>query len=350
MLRTAFAFFLKDIEDALRSHSLVFILLGPIIMGALFTRIMGDPDSSAITLGIYGRTGSGLVNCLKFSGGCTLKYSSDWQALKEEVKNGKLSLAVSIPRDFDEELRDDGYPVLKVYVDESHFARSVAARELLRTALRQMAGQELPADIRVEKVNAFEGSMNLAFLPMWAVFTCMGAMSVASATLVEELEQKTMEAVLLAPVSWPEILGGKAACSFVLSWTASWAVLACSSGYHIPNIQVCLLLALGSLAFSLLGIALGLSIKGQTACGALNSILFLIFIMPVTMADYSNAMRIVSRFLPSWYLCSGLNRAMFTPSSSPWMDIRFETAGLTAFAAVFALLSALALHRLRRTV
>ena len=214
MCGTVFAFLCKDLKDALHSHSLLFVLLGPVLVVAFFANILNVEDPVFVRVGVCGNVNSGLVNSMKFNGGCDIvSASKSWEELKNDVRNKKLDLAINIPANFDEELHCDSFPVLELCVDESSLAKSLTARELVRTALRQMVGQEVPADIRVTKINPSDssGSMALAFLPIWMVFTCLGALSVTSSTFAEELENKTMSAVLLAPVSWAEILGGKIA-------------------------------------------------------------------------------------------------------------------------------------------
>ena len=351
MCGTVFAFLCKDLKDALHSHSLLFVLLGPVLVVAFFANILNVEDPVFVKVGVCGNVNSGLVNCMKFNGGCSIvPTSGSWEQLKNDVRSKKLDLAIDIPANFDEELHCDSFPVLELCVDESSLAKSLAARELVRTALRQMVGQEIPADIRVTKINPSDGSgsMALAFLPIWMVFTCLGALSVTSSTFAEELENKTMSAVLLAPVSWAEILGGKIASGFILASLSTILVAAVSCIVKTSFFSLIVLICLGSLIFAIGGIILGALVRSQSACGALNSLIYLVLIMPVTMADYNALMQKIAYFLPTWYLYDGFCKLIF--ASGTWADIMPNVAYLFIELTIFAAVGIVAIKKVRLTV
>lgn len=350
MLRTVFAFLCKDLKDALHSHSLLFVLLGPVLVVAFLANILTDEDPVFVKAGVCGNISSGLVNCLMFNGGCSVEPTSEsWETLKNKVRSKKLDLAINIPANFDEELRNDSFPVLELCVDESSLAKSLTARELVRTALRQMAGQDIPADIRVNKINPSDGgSVALTFLPIWMVFTCLGAFSVTSSTFAEELENKTMSAVLLAPVSWAEILGGKVASGFILAFLSTVLVAAVSCLVKTAFLPLIVLIGLGSLIFSIGGIILGAFVKSQSACGALNSIIYLALIMPVTMADYNELMQKIAHFLPSWYLYDGFCKLIFAAGS--WASIIPNIVCLFTELVILAIIGIVAIKKVRLAV
>ena len=351
MFGTVFAFLCKDLKDALHSHSLLFVLLGPVLVVAFFANVLNVEDPVFVRVGVCGNTNSGLVNSMKFNGGCSVVSTSEsWEELKNNVRSKKLDLAINIPANFDEELHRDSFPVLELCVDESSLAKSLTARELVRTALRQMVGQEIPADIRVTKINPSDGSgsMALAFLPIWMVFTCLGALSVTSSTFAEELENKTMSAVLLAPVSWAEILGGKIASGFILASLSTILVAAVSCVVKASFLPLIVLICLGSLIFAIGGIILGASVKSQSACGALNSLIYLVLIMPVTMADYNALMQKIAYFLPTWYLYDGFCKLIFT--SGTWANIMPNVTYLIIELTIFAAVGIVAIKKVRLTV
>ncbi len=351
MFGTVFAFLCKDLKDALHSHSLLFVLLGPVLVVAFFANVLNVEDPVFVRVGVCGNANSGLVNSMKFNGGCSVVSTSEsWEELKNNVRSKKLDLVINIPANFDEELHRDSFPVLELCVDESSLAKSLTARELVRTALRQMVGQEIPADIRVTKINPSDGSgsMALAFLPIWMVFTCLGALSVTSSTFAEELENKTMSAVLLAPVSWAEILGGKIASGFILASLSTILVAAVSCVVKASFLPLIVLICLGSLIFAIGGIILGASVKSQSVCGALNSLIYLVLIMPVTMADYNALMQKIAYFLPTWYLYDGFCKLIFT--SGTWANIMPNVTYLFIELTIFAAVGIVAIKKVRLTV
>lgn len=342
-MSAAWAFIRKDLEDALRSHSLVFVLLGPLLLSLLFINFMEDSGGVKVSAAAGGFTESGFIQAMRGSDFCSLEISGDGEKSRQAVKDGSLTGYIEIPPGFDEALKRDEYPELRIYLNESEPVKAALLREAVRTALRSMAGQELPADIRVEKVGSFEGAMTLAFLPMWIVFSCLGAMSVTSSLLVEEIDGKTLNAVLLAPVKWWDILAGKIFCGLILAFLSAVMMLGlCYRGEGNYPVMAALIL-LGSFVFAAAGVIIGLICKKPSLCGAVNSLVYLLMIMPVTMADYSDLMHKISGCLPAWYLCSGLNQAMFAGAS--WPAVRTDLLLLLLFGILFTAASAIIMKR-----
>jgi len=332
-MSAAWAFIRKDIEDALRSHSLVFVLLGPLLLSLLFINFMQDSGGVKASAAVGGFIESGLVQAMRGGDFCVLEISEDGEKSRQAVKDGSLNGYIEIPAGFDEALKSDEYPELHIYLNEGEPVKAALLREAVRTALRSMAGQELPADIRIERVGSFEGSMTLAFLPMWIVFTCLGAMSVTSSLLVEEIDGKTLNAVLLAPVRWWDILAGKIFCGLILAFLSAALMLAlCYRGGGNYAVMAALIF-LGSFVFAAAGVIIGLVCKKPSLCGAVNSLVYLLMIMPVTMADYSDLMRRISGCLPAWYLCGGLNQVMFAGAS--WSAAGTDLLLLLVFGMLF---------------
>lgn len=165
---------------------------------------------------------------------------------------------------------------------------------------------------------------------------------------IRQQKNKTMSAVLLAPVSWAEILGGKIASGFILASLSTILVAAVSCVVKASFLPLIVLICLGSLIFAIGGIILGASVKSQSACGALNSLIYLVLIMPVTMADYNALMQKIAYFLPTWYLYDGFCKLIFT--SGTWANIMPNVTYLFIELTIFAAVGIVAIKKVRLTV
>ena len=341
-LRTVLALFWKDLEDAVRSQTLVLVLVGPVLLSVFFARSFSGEDVRRPTLAVCDGGGSGLVQALRSTGLVRLQESQDWEECRRWAREGRVAGALRLPAGFDRELRAERFPRLDLVLDESARTQVALVREGVRSALRQQAGQELPADVRVEGLNQARGEIRLALLPIWIVFTCLGGLMVTSSTLVEEMEKKTLAAVLLAPVGLVEVLLGKVAAGFLLAFSSSAMILVLNGGGQGNSGPLALLLALGALLSAAGGVVLGLVARSQAAANAASSVLYMVLFVPVALADLSATMRTVSAAMPTWYLYDGVTRALL--AGADLGTLRGDLAGLAVSLAVVLALGLWALR------
>ncbi|GMU51394.1 MAG: hypothetical protein AMXMBFR33_05400 [Candidatus Xenobia bacterium] len=335
-LRAIIALFGKDLEDAARSQTLLVMLLGPVVLSVLMARSLGAADIRRPLLAVYDPGSSGLVRVLEASELIRIERVSSWSQGRELVERGRAPASLGVPAGFDGSLEQDLFPRLDLAVDESYRGQVAVIREAIRSALREQVGQEIPADIRVDKVREFTGAPRKTLLPIWVVFTTLGALMVTASTLVEEKEKKTLSAILAAPVELWEVLAGKLLSGFFLAALASVLVLALNQGFTRSWLSELALIALGCLAFAGLGTLVGLSVQSQATANAVLSGLYLVLFVPVALADVSQVMFQAARWMPTYYLQSALSQSIlggagFSEVSRPLLILAVST--LLAFGA-----------------
>ena len=309
-LRTVWAFLLKDIEDAMRSHVIIFILIGPVLLSVFFSRFFGGGDVRRPVVLVCDEGQSAFVQALRTLDLFQLQEDKRWEACVEAVRLGRACGAVHLSKDFDDELHLDAFPVLSITVNEASLTQAAIFREGVRGALRLMAGQELPADVRVESVNGHSGDTRLAILPIWLVFTCLGGLVLTSASLTEEMESKTLAAVLMAPTRLSDVLLGKTLAGWAIALVSSLLVLYLNSGGQGDNLALTALLLLGAAVFALGGLVFGLFARSQAVSNAVAPLLYTVLFIPLALADISESMRVFAGYLPTWYLYDGLGKAL----------------------------------------
>ena len=335
-LRTVRAFFCKDLEEAVRSHVIVFILIGPVLLSVFFARFFGGNDVRHPVVLVCDEGRSAFVQALRTTDLFQLQEEADWQACLASVGLGKACGAVHIPLDFDRDVREDAYPVLNLAVNEASMTQAAIFREGVRGALRRLANQDLPADVRVERLHEYSGETRLALLPVWLVFTCMGGLIMASSSLTEELESKTLAAVLMSPARLPDVLVGKTLAGFAVALVSSLAVLYLNSNAAGNNLALVVLLIGGSAVFALLGTVFGLIARSQAVANAVAPMLYMVLFVPLALADISTTMRVFSSYLPTWYLYDGISQALLNGlslSQMPWHLCSLGVSGLVLLVA-----------------
>lgn len=309
-LRAIAALFWKDLEDAAHSHTLLVILIGPVVLSFMMARSLGSTDIRRPLLAVYDPGKSGLVRVLAGSELIRIETVASWEEGRQLVVRGRAPALLGVPADFDRDLGQDQFPRLDLAVDESYRGQVAVVREAIRAALREQAGQEIPADIRVDKVREFTGAPRKTLLPIWVVFTALGALMVTASTLVEEKEKRTLSAILAAPVELWEVLAGKILAGFFLADLASILVLALNGGFTSAWLAQLLLVSLGCAVFAVVGTLVGLSVRSQATANAVLSGIYLLLFVPVALADVSQAMFQVARWLPTYYLQTALNQTI----------------------------------------
>ena len=146
------AFFRKDLEDALRSQTLLFVLVAPVLLSLFFVQSFGKKDFRPPRLAFHSeRADSPLAAALSRRDSLRVELCQSEAQARKLVEDHKAVLAVLVSEDFEAALARDDYPILTLVTDPAQPARVAVARESLRGALRDMLEQEIPVDIRVNR-------------------------------------------------------------------------------------------------------------------------------------------------------------------------------------------------------
>ncbi len=305
------AFVWKDIRDALGSHTLSFLLMVPVLISVFFSQISEDKIRRPCVA--INDNQSAFARALKLSGNLQIKEFDPEREeiyLRKNIENKLIDAAIIIPPGFDEDIKNNRFPRLDIYLG-SNMAQNSVVKETVKTSLRRLVGQELPADLYTENVcgNNDSESAELSVLCIWLCFTCIAGLMIAASTFVEEKEHKTLNAVLMSPAKFWEISAGHIVSGTLMPvLSALLVVLINKPGSITPG--VILFVTLGSGVFAAIGVALGMYVRSQTAANAISSAIYLLLFIPLVMADFNNSILQFCHFLPSYYLNNGLYGAI----------------------------------------
>ncbi|MCR5661908.1 MAG: ABC transporter permease [bacterium] len=306
------AFVGKDIRDALGSHTLSFLLMVPVLISVFFSQISDDKIRRPCVA--LSDNKSAFAQALKISGNLQVKEFSSESGeeidLKKKIKDRLLDAAIIIPPGFDEDIKNDLFPRIDIYLG-SNMAQNSAVKEAVKASLRRLAGQELPADLYTENVcgNNDSDSAELSVLCIWLCFTCIAGLMIAASTFVEEKEHKTLNAILMTPAKFWEISAGHIVSGTIMPVLSALLVVIINKPSSV-TFGVIILITLGSAVFAAIGVALGMFVKSQTAANAISSAIYLLLFIPLVMADFNNSIQKFCYILPSYYLNNGLYGAI----------------------------------------
>ena len=192
----------------------------------------------------------------------------------------------------------------------------------------------------VEGVSLRAGLTTLEFAGIiWLImgFVTNGVFLI-SILLMEEREKKTLEALLLAPVSYADLVTSKSMVGVVYS-VLSGLLLLLKQGSLTHDVgAILLMLVLGSLALSLIGVLLGSLANNLQTLNSYGGLLIFPLSLP-TMLGLLGPNQYVQyfQFLPTYHLTYGLALALSGQSSQMGWSLAWLTIECLALFALVLL-------------
>ncbi|MCL5037903.1 MAG: ABC transporter permease [Chloroflexi bacterium] len=309
-IRHIWAILEKDLRDSYRNKTVLMILLAPVMLAIVFNLMFKTENLRRPAL-IFSGGETKFADYIAKKGGFDVQKNIDMDKAKNMIREGKASAMLIIPENFDHKLNEGLIPTLQIYVNDVDIPQGAIIQMGLTELLRNYAGQVTPAKLTIIPLVREGDGLAQRLLPVWLLFTTLGAFSIAAASLLEERERHTLSALMLSPATPLEVVIGKTLLGTLLAFTAGGMILLFFGGVGMNTAAVLGLILLGSFIFAGMGMLCGSLFNSQTAGQAANSIIYLFFFLPVLMADSSIFMNKIARFLPSFYLYDGLKEAIF---------------------------------------
>lgn len=232
-LRAVWAVAAKDARVALTERmSLIQALTLPLnylIMMSLFA-LAGGHDPAALVIadhGSYARTfASSMASARTFN----ITDTTPAQAAAR-MHAGNLVAAVTIPSDFDQDIRDHQTATVHLTVNNLNEDLTDDAERGMRLALDQFYQAAAPGQVPVSVAFQDEYPTDTGYIPFLAMSVVVISLLVAGLLAAgnasaREYEERTMRSLLLAPVSLWHILAGRILGAFLISLPSVAIVMA----------------------------------------------------------------------------------------------------------------------------
>lgn len=322
----------KDFLDCLRSRTVVFTLLTPIILSLMFSIVFSGTDTVNLKMAVFDRGQSGFYDFLKGAPALEVIKAQNEAELRSLVFKGKAQAGIILPEDFDRKIKGKDIPSCQYIEDDTALRQADAIRILLIEILHSYAGQDIPARMKIERAHKSKIDKKQEFVIVWTLFTIIGGLMIVTSSLIEEKEKKTLAAIRVTPARFWEILTGKAGVGILLTLAGALLILVLNRTPlgNLPGLLAVLIM--GALTFSITGLLVGLLSPGHTVASSIGSILYILLFMPVVLSDASKSMKALSSILPSFYVLDGMNKAIFA-SAGPG-NLSFHLIYMAVIAAV----------------
>lgn len=302
-LRIIWAITAKDIGDAIKNkHTIGVILttLGLVLIYRLIPQFADVADLSSPTVLIYDEGASGLVEALEESPVLEAYEFGSQAIVKEKLAFGgdKNELALVIPASFDEMLEAGGEPELIGYV--LHWVTETQAeeiQELVENEIERWAGRRIQVDLEGNIVYSLPDSFGF---PVWGSLSIMYVVIMIGVALtphlmLEEKQNKSIDALLVSPASSSHIVIGKALTGLFYCLTGAAIALALNAILVTHWWLVILMVILGSFFATALGLLLGTIFEARQQLTVWAMPVFAVLLIPVFIG-------ILPRLLPQTVL------------------------------------------------
>jgi ABC-2 type transport system permease protein len=318
----------KDLVDAIRNYRLLAIILFPIGFSVLFGFLWGNtPTTTGIVA--YDPGGSRLVESLTALDGWSLWAVASEAEVESTVIEKQALAGIILPADFDARLAAGERPPLKLILNGAQERRANARRLVIDLILAQ-SRQPLPVDWFESTINspapgagtaptAGPGSalrglpLQAYLLVMWSMMgIAMVGMYMVPTLLVEEKERKTLDAVLVAPVSYVDLIVGKALVGVVYAVLSAGLVFVLNPSVRVDSILALIGIGLLSALFAtLIGLWFGGMVDNTQSLNTWSGFPLLAFLLPAIVGGLPNSpLWSVLQFFPPTHTLEGISRAI----------------------------------------
>ena len=330
----------KEVRLGATNFMTIYVLVMPAIISLLIALVFGDLLAQTPRLGIFDAGGNErfIQSLIDHPSINTTVYGSD-AALQADVARGAAEVGLSLPVGFSEALESDSEAVyFNIYrwgeagarsllLLESTFARAFAEGSIGRGL------EELPVSVNVEQLgsaNTATWSQRLLRLILIMAIV-LGGLFIPASSLIEERQQRTLVALTTTPTSLLDVYLSKTLLGFLLSGIMSVLILLLNSAFAGQLGLLLMVIALGALMSSVVGIILGSMAKDMDTFMGIVKALGIVLYAPGILKIFPQVPEWIGRLFPTYYVMNPLLEV--SQNGARFADIAVDLAVLAAIIA-----------------
>ncbi len=308
----------KDIVLTTRESFFLFMVMIPIFMALVLNAALGTMGTAVPSVGVLGE--GEVVDILQEESSIEVHTVQSEQELRDKVLQGEYDAGLIMPSDSDIAART--LPVVLVS-GKSLLNERLTVGATLVDAFQEGAGKEELVAIDTELIGTEEFSIKERFLPFILVYAVMVAAMIISASLIEEREYKTLNAVLVTPITPLEVVVAKSLYGLFLGLILGILILVLNSsltgGIHL----ILFFLVLGTLFGIGIGLMAGVVMKDITDLISRMKLLGFFFMLPALVILFPQIPQWVGKLFPTYYFIHPL--LTITQRGAGWPDVWWES-------------------------
>lgn len=287
--RIIWALFAKDALEALKNKNTIVVIFTSLFMvffyrGLPILSMQGEP----INVLIYDPGNSDLLARLENSRNIQPYTYPSEERMKQFLANGEVpELGLVVPANFDQALQAGENPELRGYVLRWVSENDAEAlRRTVETEIGALLGRPVPIELSNDRVDLLPESGGLGEMAAFglAYILIMTGVILIPHLMLEEKQNRTLDALSVSPASPGQIVAGKALAGLFYCSLGGVIALAVNHGLVVHWWLALLTVVLGSLFTVSLGLWLGIKIDSRAQLSMWAWAILLPLIMPVVFS------------------------------------------------------------------
>jgi len=338
----------KDIRLFFRNRFYAVVTAIALVFYLIIYFVMPPAVSETLEVGLYAPVLPPAFESIQTAEGLDfIEFESD-ESLKQAVTDGQYDSGISLPDDIMEKFTAGEKPQVTLYFSA---AAAVEIKDTIEVMIRELAYQETGQPLAIDvSYNILETDLigeqipprdrlRLMLVIALIVFEMMGLASL----IVEEVEQGTIRALLVTPMSVRDLFAAKLIMGTGLAFAQGLLFMSIVGGLSTQPLLIITALFLGSILFTGTGFLIASVATDMMSSMGWGIIAILVYTIPAFGIMFPGTITGWAKFIPSYYLADTIHKA--SNFNSGWGDNWSNLLIMLGFIALVVLLGIMALRR-----
>jgi len=346
-LRIIGALVAKDLSLFFRNRFFALITVLGLVAYIVIYFVMPKSVDESLEIGLYAPTMLPAFEQMEGEG-LEIERTESEELLKEGVTEGQYMAGIVLPADIMEGLMSGQTPKISVY-----FASDVpeeiktAVAVLIRELAYQQAGQTLTIEISEEILGTDMAGMQIPprdrMRPLFAVLLIMTETFGMANLISEEIERRTINALLVTPVSVKDLVAAKGITGVSLAFVQAVLFMAIIGGMNQQPLIILVALLLGAVLVTGASFIIAALSKSFMSVLGWGMVILIILFIPAFGIMFPGVVTGWVKAIPSHYLVDTVHRA--SNFGAGWGDAWYNLLVLLGFDLALAWIGIMALKR-----
>jgi len=312
----------KELLQGPKNFILIWIIVAPVLISLIVSLVFGTLFTDKPKSGVMDEGSSKLVTSAQELDSIITKTYDSVSEIKQAVESGSVDLGIVLPEDLDERIMQGSQVKVTAYIWGQSLAKErIVLRATFANLARELAGQEALIEIESATLGG-EGSIPwndrlLPFIVLMAVF--IGGVFLPAISLIDEKQKKTLRALVITPTSIGDVFAAKGIVGIIVSLAMGVVILTLNQAFTANPLLLVLVLTLGAVMASELGLICGALIKDATTLFAIWKVGGIVLFAPALVYMFPQIPEWIGKIMPTYYLVQPIIE--ISQQSGGWYDI-----------------------------
>lgn len=338
----------KDVALFTRNKFFVVLTILGLVAYVVIYFVMPASVDETLEIGLYAPGGPPPILADIQGEGLEIEEVDSEETLRQTVLEGQYVAGIALSVDFIEQIDLGARPTVNVFfVADTPEVIRTAVQSLIEELSYIETGQPLPVDISQEIVGADMAGSQIPprdrLRPVFAVLLLITETLFLATLISEEIERRTIQALLVTPAKVSDFLGAKGMVGISLAFGEALLFMAIVGGMAAQPVPIAIALLLGAVLVT--GISFFLATMGRDMMSVMawGIPVVVVLVIPALTVLFPGVLTDWIKVIPSYYLVDTVNQA--ANFGGGWEDVWVNLLALVGFGVAFFWLGSLALVR-----